>query len=70
MTLMKRGTNGKKGGKHSEKRIMPTIKIKCARIAHFIFCPIKTHPKSILKRSKIYPVKGVDMIRKYGIVEV
>ena len=45
-------------------------KIKCAMIAHFIFCPIKTHPKSILKRSKIYPVKGVDMIRKYGIVEV
>ncbi len=25
-------------------------KIKCATIAHFIFCPIKTHPKSVLKK--------------------
>lgn len=25
-------------------------KIKCAMIAHFIFCPIKTHPKGILKK--------------------
>ena len=45
-------------------------RLRVVMIAHFIFCPIKTHPKSILKRSKIYPVKGVDMIRKYGIVEV
>ena len=26
--------------------------------------------KVFLKGLKIYPVKGVDMIRKYGIVEV
>ena len=68
---MKPGMSGKKGGKHSEKRIMPTIKIKCARIAHFIFCPIKNTSESILKKNGKFALqKGVDMIRKYGIVKV
>lgn len=69
MISMKPGTSGKKGG-NTQKAYNADYKTKCAMIAHFVFCPIKTHPKSILKRSKIYPVKGVDMIRKYGIVKV
>ncbi len=53
-TSMKRGTSGRKGGKYSKKRIVPTVKIKCAMIAHFIFCSIKTHPKSISRSNYFY----------------
>ena len=35
------------------------LEIKCAMIAHFIFCPIKTHPKSILEK-----------VEKLGLVKV
>ena len=73
MTSMKRGTNGRKGGKRSEKRIMPTIKIKCAIIAHFIFLPIwggKRIPKAFLNKTKNCFAKGVDRIEKYGILEL
>lgn len=45
--------------------------IKCAMIAHFIFCPIKNTSESILKKNGKFALqKGVDMIRKYGIVKV
>lgn len=40
-------------------------------IAHFIFCPIKNTSESILKKNGKFALqKGVDMIRKYGIVKV
>ena len=52
---MKPGTSGKKGGKHSKNVRDAAIKIKCAMIAHFIFCPIKTNPKSILKKVEKLP---------------
>lgn len=46
-------------------------KIKCAMIAHFIFCPIKNTSESILKKNGKFALqKGIDMIRKYGTVEV
>lgn len=47
------------------------LEIKCAMIAHFIFCPIKNaSEKHFEEGRKICSPKGVDMIRKYGIVEV
>lgn len=72
-TSMKPGTSGRKGGKHSEKRIMPTIKIKCAMIAHFIFLPHveeKRIPKAFLKKTKNCFAEGIDRIEKYDILKV
>lgn len=51
-TSMKPGTSGKKGGKHSKKRIIPTIKIKCAMVAHFIFLPHKTASDELSKKNE------------------
>ena len=42
-------------------------------IAHFNFCPIwggKRIPKAFLNKTKNCFAKGIDMIRKYGTVEV
>lgn len=57
MTSMMPGTSGKKDAKHSEKRIMPTIKIKCAMIAHFIFLPHKTASDELSKKNENLPGK-------------
>ena len=45
--------------------------IKCAMIAHFISWPHKNaSEKRFEEGRKICPAKGIDMIRKYGTVEV
>lgn len=54
MISMKPGTSGKKGG-NTQKAYNAGYKTKCAMIAHFVFCPIKTHPKSILKKVEKLP---------------
>ena len=70
MISMKPGTSGKKGG-NTQKAYNAGYKTKCAMIAHFIFLPHKNASEKYFEEGrKITPVKGVDMIRKYGIVEV
>ena len=58
-TSMKPGTSGRTGGRPLKNCIMPPKKIKCAVIAHFVFCSIKTHLKSVSKKNGKFAKRNI-----------